>query len=173
MGFWASIVSIIFAVISGLAAILNVWFVFKNDKLSQASEVSIWPDKSGFSKKESNGENRFCNEYIINNSSDSPIYNMFVIQHSNNDHSYNLDSLLEISSIPGFCDKYFEEIVPPGNFKITLDSNGAATGNEHDVASILFTDSKGTQWFRHANGTLEKKQYIGVLRQKGFLLKHV
>lgn len=120
----------------------------------QASKVATW---------DANGE------FIIRNDSKLPIYNVYCFLHSNNampDLSmFNLDSV--------HSDNMYIETFKPEHSLHRAFIGGSAIGGEHYVTSMFFTDTRGTQWCRLANGRLEKFNYIDILLKKGILLKHV
>ncbi|WP_414827193.1 hypothetical protein ACLN1Y_00200 [Apilactobacillus kunkeei] len=66
---------------------------------------------------------------------------------------------------------YFE-FFKPNSYKIFKHPIGSATGNEHMVPEVFFTDSNGISWYRHSNGILEKFNYIPFL-ESGYIGKHV
>lgn len=169
----AMFISILGASASMLAAGYNIWLTSKNNLLKQASKISIWYKQLNFVGRKNDVGNSLYNKYVVSNDSNSPIYNVFIIQHSNNNHNYGVDSFLDALGDRIFANTSHIEILPPGKQEIILESNGNAMAGEHDVASVLFTDIKNVQWFRHANGVLEKKDYINLLVRRSLIMKHV
>ncbi|ANZ99837.1 hypothetical protein BFC22_06875 [Carnobacterium divergens] len=143
----AEIANLILAVTTLVTLFVTVWqFIYfkkielKKDLKKQAIKVASWTDGS----MDKDGELPL----ILVNTSDLPIYNVFVFLV----FSKESESFDELEG----CILHFEfiDVLPPGSNKIKVSGRGNSSGGGHDLPAILFTDSDGNGWYRGKFGSL-------------------
>lgn len=146
-----------------LAALLYSVHVHHRDTVyAQASKVAAW-QKSIYG----NGG------YLLHNGSAEPIYNVVYFLQSNNQFLTGSDAKKKLKKMNENGDLEFIETVPPGDLQTDLDAGGFASGGEHSVPAIFFTDSNNCEWYRMANGKLRKSSYTIHAAKAGIMLKHI
>jgi len=83
----------------------------------------------------------------INNLSDLPIYEMFIIGVSNKQN---------IMMLSAWKNYVYKECIETGTSFCFLKNTGASCGGEHLVVHIFFTDTEGIGWYRDNKGILKR-----------------
>lgn len=157
-----------------IVAIFTVWNIVINtqqikklndekneaEKIDQAKYISTWSTEFGGNTQ----------KVTLNNADNTPVYKVFVFLASSQDKRSNLNEYLKfaIHNDSATYAKYID-VLPPGNYKITMNSPGIAAGGTHAIPFMFFTDYKNNQWVRHPSGKLSPyDDYEKTFRDLGF-----
>ena len=139
---------------SFVTAATLVWLVLERDQLQkekreaekrkQAAGVSVWLS----SRSPSGRANRTSRTIILNNNSDSPIYNLVVsIVDARNKDAKGEDTPEELRRIL--------DASPPGQAYCVAPEGYMGMGF-HPSVEIAFSDADGNHWVRRGNGRLQE-----------------
>lgn len=163
----ASVTSVIYSIVQ----IKNI-----NDQttrsslISQAKEISAWNASTAkiYNDSTSDSQGTFRQNVIINNRSNAPIYNVFVLMFSTHtDPKQQIKIAISNNSVQHF------EVIPPGKSTITINTGIPQMGGRKQLPVIYFTDTSNKQWLRSLNGHLvEYTGYEKMLNNSGFTLPY-
>lgn len=168
-----SLITLIPSLIAFSSLIYQIWHGNKIDKETnqrlekeQASLISVWQ-----ANEKNSGQ-------IISNNSKLPAYNLYVFMCYNQDYSDLKDLLINVKNFAEennqSAGEYFEIFPPSNSEKISL-FDSSAMGNKHSLPTLLFTDTQNIQWYRHADGYLEKLDgfdYLAELQHLGLIFSY-
>lgn len=152
------ICQILTAITASISFIISSCVKLHNNTYKVAENVSVW--YKGV-------------ELYISNQNSSTLYNVFVFFDLNimectlDEHLNNTENLK--------TDFFYYEVFPASEIIKERFQPNSASGGQHLIPAILFTDTKGNYWYRQASGKLTRLHhgYVEKLVHHAFVLGHV